>query len=100
MKRISRSGGLSRRLRAVRAIAALVSVGCAYLLQAQEPATQEGRLANVDAIMEHAVTSGTIPGGVVLIGHSGKVIYRKAFGERSLEPMREAMTVDTIFDLA
>ena len=28
------------------------------------------------------------------------MIYRKAFGERSLEPRREAMTVDTIFDLA
>ena len=28
------------------------------------------------------------------------MIYRKAFGERSLEPRREPMTVDTIFDLA
>jgi len=36
----------------------------------------------------------------VLIGHNGKVVYRKAFGSRSLEPDREAMTEDTIFDLA
>jgi uncharacterized protein YbbC (DUF1343 family)/CubicO group peptidase (beta-lactamase class C family) len=28
------------------------------------------------------------------------VIYRKAFGNRALEPRREAMTVDTIFDVA
>jgi uncharacterized protein YbbC (DUF1343 family)/CubicO group peptidase (beta-lactamase class C family) len=28
------------------------------------------------------------------------VIYRKAFGERSLEPTRSPMTVDTIFDIA
>ena len=56
--------------------------------------------ANVDEIMNAAVAQGTIPGGVVLIGHSGKVVYRKAYGMRSLEPGREAMTVDTIFDLA
>jgi uncharacterized protein YbbC (DUF1343 family) len=50
--------------------------------------------------MEDAVAKGDMPGGVVLIGHNGRVVYRKAFGWRSLEPTREAMTVDTIFDLA
>ena len=50
--------------------------------------------------MNGAVAKGRIPGGVVLIGHNGKVVYRKAFGSRSLEPAREPMTVDTIFDLA
>ena len=54
----------------------------------------------IDNIMEKAVADGVIPGGVVLIGHNGKVVYRKAFGLRSLEPSREPMTVDTIFDLA
>ena len=54
----------------------------------------------IDAIMEKAVADGNIPGGVVLVGHNGKVVYRKAFGSRSLEPVREPMTVDTIFDLA
>ena len=37
---------------------------------------------------------------MVLVGHDDKVIYRKAFGHRSLEPRRELMTVDTIFDIA
>lgn len=50
--------------------------------------------------MNEAVAAGTIPGGVVLIGHDGKVAYRKAYGSRSLEPTREPMTVDTIFDMA
>src|ERR1700761_7105093 len=54
----------------------------------------------IDAIMQQAVADKKIPGGVVLIGHNGKVVYRKAFGSRSLEPTREAMTTDTIFDLA
>src|SRR5207248_3176051 len=30
----------------------------------------------------------------------GKVVFRKAYGYRSLEPRREIMTVDTIFDMA
>lgn len=50
--------------------------------------------------MQEAVDRGNIPGGVVLIGHNGSVVYRGAFGSRSLEPTREPMTVDTIFDLA
>ncbi len=54
----------------------------------------------IDAIMQQAVANGKIPGGVVLIGHNGRVVYRKAFGSRSLEPSREPMTADTIFDLA
>lgn len=56
--------------------------------------------ALLDPLMEKAVTDHQIPGGVLLVGHNGRVIYRKAFGSRSLEPAREAMTADTIFDLA
>jgi len=63
-------------------------------------ATRGADFANIDEIMNAAVARGSIPGGVVLIGHNGKVVYRKAYGMRSLEPGREAMTVDTIFDLA
>ncbi len=54
----------------------------------------------LDALLSKAVESGSPPGAVVLVGHNGKVVYRKAFGWRSLEPQRERMTVDTIFDLA
>ena len=57
-------------------------------------------LSVIDSIVQEAIRDGQIPGAVVLVGHDGQVIYRKAFGERSLEPRREAMTVDTIFDLA
>src|ERR1017187_229359 len=56
--------------------------------------------AILDPLMEKAVADGTIPGGVLLIVHHDRLIYHKAFGSRSWEPMREPMTVDTIFDLA
>jgi uncharacterized protein YbbC (DUF1343 family)/CubicO group peptidase (beta-lactamase class C family) len=58
------------------------------------------RLAEVDSIIEKAVSDGNIPGAVLLVGHNGTVIYRKAYGERSLEPKREPMMIDTIFDMA
>jgi uncharacterized protein YbbC (DUF1343 family)/CubicO group peptidase (beta-lactamase class C family) len=56
--------------------------------------------ALVDPLMEEAVAQERIPGGVVAVGHNGRLIYLKAFGMRSLEPTREPMTKDTIFDLA
>jgi len=67
---------------------------------ATKPASASASLGVLDSIVQEAIHDGQIPGAVVLIGHDGQVIYRKAFGERSLEPRREPMTVDTIFDLA
>jgi uncharacterized protein YbbC (DUF1343 family)/CubicO group peptidase (beta-lactamase class C family) len=56
--------------------------------------------ATVDAIINDAVNTNLIPGGVLVIGHNGEVIYRKAYGSRALIPRPEPMTVDTIFDAA
>jgi uncharacterized protein YbbC (DUF1343 family)/CubicO group peptidase (beta-lactamase class C family) len=57
-------------------------------------------LATVDSIVRDAIGNGQIPGAVVLVWHNGQVVYRKAFGSRALEPHREPMTIDTIFDIA
>lgn len=67
---------------------------------AKSPAAASARLGVIDAIVQQAIRDEQIPGAIVLVGHDGDVIYRKAFGERSLEPQREPMTLDTIFDLA
>ena len=37
---------------------------------------------------------------MLVVGHDGRIVYRKAYGRRALFPRREAMTADTIFDLA
>ncbi|MGB7586089.1 MAG: exo-beta-N-acetylmuramidase NamZ domain-containing protein [Terriglobales bacterium] len=66
----------------------------------RKPVASASRLASLDAIVEDAIQDGQIPGAVVLVWHDGQVVYRKAFGNRSLEPHREAMTTDTIFDIA
>ena len=56
--------------------------------------------AALDAIVKNAMTNGSIPGAVLLVGHNGTIAYRKAYGNRTVGPNPEPMTVDTIFDLA
>ena len=63
-------------------------------------AGNQERFAPVDAAVKNAILQGQTPGAVVIVGHEGKVVYRKAFGSRSLDPTIEPMTVDTIFDMA
>ena len=63
-------------------------------------AANQERFAPVDAVVKNAILQGLTPGAVVIVGHEGKVVYRKAFGSRSLDPVIEPMTVDTIFDMA
>ncbi|MDQ6735899.1 MAG: beta-lactamase family protein, partial [Nitrospirota bacterium] len=64
------------------------------------PADAQEQFPQVDAIVNDAVQSSLIPGAVLVIGHNGKVVYRKAYGSRALIPQREPMTLDTIFDAA
>jgi len=69
----------------------------ASLLAAQE------RFAGSDALdeaIETAIKEDQIPGAVLLVGQPGKVLHRKAYGLRALQPRREPMTLDTVFDVA
>jgi uncharacterized protein YbbC (DUF1343 family) len=54
----------------------------------------------IDSIVNQGIANHKIPGAVVIVGHNGKVVFRRAYGERSLVPDREKMTADTIFDMA
>lgn len=63
-------------------------------------AALDARLAVLDPIVNEAIADHQIPGAVVIVGHNGQVVYRKAYGSRALVPRREAMTLDTIFDCA
>ena len=65
--------------------------------------------APIAQLVNEAVAAHRLPGAVVQIGHSGRIVFRQAFGERKLaaEPgldgspaPAEPMTEDTIFDLA
>jgi CubicO group peptidase (beta-lactamase class C family) len=65
--------------------------------------------ATVSKLMNDAIAAQRLPGGVVVIGHGGRIVFHQAFGSRKLagEPgldgspaPAEPMTEDTIFDLA
>src|SRR5438874_2417991 len=58
------------------------------------------RLARMDSIIRESIEKKELPGAVVLVARHGRVVWRKAYGARAVEPQREAMTTDTIFDLA
>ena len=58
------------------------------------------QLAYIDEAVTAEIAKKQLPGAVVLVGRQGKIVYHKAFGNRALEPNVEAMTPDTVFDLA
>src|SRR5258705_13558101 len=73
---------------------------CAALAAGALSAQTFAGAAAVDQVINQAIEQGRMPGAVLLIGHEGKVIYRKAYGKRALVPQPEAMTLDTVFDCA
>ncbi len=58
------------------------------------------QLNRLDGVIEAAIRNGDTPGAVARVWHRGDVIYDKSFGYRATWPRREAMTPDTIFDMA
>lgn len=63
-------------------------------------ATAQSSFSAIDQIVTQAVDEHQLPGAVVIVGHDGHVVFRRAYGMRSLEPTQERMTLDTIFDMA
>jgi len=54
----------------------------------------------VDQEIIAGVEREVFPGAVVLVNQAGSVVYRRAFGWRSVEPERKPLHETTIFDLA
>jgi uncharacterized protein YbbC (DUF1343 family) len=73
------------------------SVGVVVALAAGAPGPDFSR---ADQLIETAIDRGLTPGAVLLVGQGDRILYRRAYGNRSLQPRREPMTVDTIFDVA
>jgi uncharacterized protein YbbC (DUF1343 family)/CubicO group peptidase (beta-lactamase class C family) len=60
----------------------------------------QARLDEIPPIVEQAIAEKKLPGAVVIVGRGDRVVYQKAIGQRAVEPSKEAMTLDTIFDVA
>ena len=75
----------------------LTAVLCVSSVLADESSPD---FTSADTVIQQAVADHEIPGAVLIVGHAGKIVHQRAFGWRALEPRAEAMTPDTIFDLA
>jgi uncharacterized protein YbbC (DUF1343 family)/CubicO group peptidase (beta-lactamase class C family) len=80
-----------------------VAVHPSSSLRTIKPATVDvsaQKLAAIDGEVNGEIAKHHLPGAVVLVARSGGVVWRKAYGSRVLQPAPEAMTANTIFDLA
>ncbi|MBI4582053.1 MAG: beta-lactamase family protein, partial [Planctomycetes bacterium] len=58
------------------------------------------RMVWADRAIDAAVAQGRLPGAVLLVGRNDEIVYRKAYGDRAVQPAKVPMTADTVFDLA
>src|SRR5439155_12999037 len=56
--------------------------------------------APIADLVNEAIARHDLPGAVVLVGQGRDVLFHHAFGRRAVLPSPEAMTEDTIFDIA
>jgi uncharacterized protein YbbC (DUF1343 family)/CubicO group peptidase (beta-lactamase class C family) len=82
-----------------RAKTLLLIVAILFVSKTQSSA-QNQDFSAIDRIIEGGIAAKKFPGAVVLVGHNGRVVFHKAYGNRSLLPRPETMTEDTIFDVA
>ena len=72
-------------------------------LRLAEPETESVSsvaLARMDSVINDEIAKQRLPGAVVLVGRKGRMIWQKSYGSRAVDPVRETMTADTIFDVA
>ncbi|MBX9717703.1 MAG: beta-lactamase family protein, partial [Microbacteriaceae bacterium] len=58
------------------------------------------QIPQIDTVIEAGIAKGELPGAVCIVGQKDRILHKKAYGNRMVEPRKEAMTLDTIFDAA
>jgi len=104
---------MRNRVHAFAAALTIVAAGTLIAAQSQTPAVRQAeaaappragfdlsRLDRIDGVVNDAIAAKQTPGAVVVVGRGDTVVFRRAYGNRSIQPSVERMTVDTIFDLA
>ncbi len=64
------------------------------------PPPKDDRFAPIAPVVAAAIAEGDLPGCVIEVGTHDRVLFRQAYGSRSILPERTPMTADTVFDLA
>ncbi len=58
------------------------------------------QLDRIDDMVAKEIENGNMPGCVVMIGRRDGIACARAYGHRQIEPSKENMTLDTVFDMA
>ncbi|MGL4512631.1 MAG: serine hydrolase domain-containing protein [Lacipirellulaceae bacterium] len=85
-----------------KALVALM-VGASLHASGVPPAAEDfdqGRLRQIGPLVEAELALGKLAGCVVAVGRTQGLGYLEAWGDRQVEPTREPMRFDTVFDLA
>ena len=110
---------LPKPLRALAVLLLATLIGCPMITRAQAsvivgslpppPPSAPYDFTSASRLITQAIAAHKLPGAVLLVGHSGKIVFEQAYGNRKLpnEPgidgkpsPAEPMTTDTIFDMA
>ncbi len=83
----------------------LAAGGCSHrtTLKHASPQSQnmdESRLELIDSAVNAAISAGEIPGAVISVVHNDRIVFLRAYGNKSVVPTVEPMTEDTMFDMA
>lgn len=93
----------------MRVIATLVLTLCILLAWHRGSLAQNDRAplvladrqaSELDRIVKQNIERGNMAGCVVAIGDQNGIVFLKSYGQRQVEPTLQAMTNDTVFDLA
>lgn len=87
-------------MRIFRILIIICLTGSPSLLQAAEVPPVSNRTAMVDLLLERAISSHLIAGGVVAIGNHNGILFTTARGRLNDNPGAPLLNGDTIFDLA
>ncbi len=66
----------------------------------EENGMDGAKLSQVDRVFNEAIAEKTIPGAVISVVREDKIVYLKAYGNKSVVPSVKKMTTETMFDLA
>ncbi len=73
-----------------------VATGC----QPVQKEIREQFFSQIDHVIKEEINKSNFPGAVVLVGKHDEILYWEAFGNEVIEPFKEPINRNTIFDLA
>ncbi|NQV32835.1 MAG: beta-lactamase family protein, partial [Phycisphaeraceae bacterium] len=84
----------------VRGMIFVLMLGFTAGCHSQSPTLTKLQKGQIQDLVQTEIENGSFPGAVVLIGQDQTVLFKEAFGDQAIEPNRQPMHMDTVFDLA